>query len=164
MKKALLLLAILAAVATTAEAQRKQIYLGPSLLFKGGVNAGNIPEGTKTGFDFHAMPDIGVTFKYMFSKTSAMGATLDLEYATQSFRMRPESEAAANDNNTIIYQPSYFSIAPNVFLSGVTLGAAFGFPTAFSVTNVAGDDFGDLGGTSDNLTSPSIEIRLGGMI
>ena len=30
--------------------------------------------------------------------------------------------------------------------------------------NVAGDDFGDLGGTSDNLTSPSIELRLGGMI
>ena len=164
MKKVLILLAVLAAVATNAEAQRKQIYLGPSLLFKAGVNAGNIPEGQKTGVNFHFLPDIGLTFKYMFSKTSAVGAVLDMDYATYSFRMRPGSESAANDNNTIVFQPSYFSLAPSLYLSGVTIGAAFGFPTAYSVSNVAGDDLSGLGGTSDDLNSPSIELRLGGMI
>lgn len=164
MKKVLILLAVLAAVATNAEAQRKQIYLGPSLLFKAGVNAGNIQEGQKTGVNFHFLPDIGMTFKYMFSKNSAVGAVLDIEYTTYSFRMRPESESAANDNNTYVFQPSYFSIAPNLFLSGVTIGAAFGFPMSYSSQTVAGNE-GMLGyDSSDDLNSPSIELRLGGMI
>lgn len=163
MKKVLILLAVLVAVATNVEAQRKQLYLGPSLLFKGGVNAGNIPEGSKTGVNVHFLPDIGLTLKYMFSKSSAVGAVLDVEYATYSFRMRPESESAANDNNTLIFQPSYFSLAPSLYLSGVTIGAAFGFPTAYNVSTAAGDDISS-GGTTDNLNSPSIELRLGGMI
>lgn len=164
MKKVLILLAVLVAVVANAEAQKKQIFLGPSMLFKAGVNAGNIPDGSKTAMNFHAMPDLGLTFKYLFSKSSSVGAVLDVEYATYSFRMRPESESAANDNNTVIFQPSYISFAPSIFLSGVTLGAAFGFPSAFCVQNVAGDDFGAIAGTTDDLNSPFIEIRLGGMI
>jgi len=161
MKKVLILLAVLVAVATNVEAQRKQLYLGPSLLFKAGVNAGNIPESQKTAVNFHFLPDIGLTFKYMFSKSSAVGAVLDVEYATYSFRMRPENESTVTDDNTIITQPSYFSIAPNLYLSGVTIGAAFGFPTALSMSTVSGNDF-DV--SSDNLNSPSIELRIGGMI
>ncbi len=164
MKQALIVLAVLVAVAAPAEAQMKQIYLGPSLLFKGGTNAGNIQEGAKTGFNFHAIPDLGVTFKFMFSKSSGAGAILDLEYATYSFRMRPESESAATDENTFIFKPSYFSIAPSLYLSGVTIGAAFGFPMAYNVSNVAGTDLSSIAGTTDNLSSPSIELRLGGMI
>lgn len=161
MKKVLILLAVLAAVATNAEAQRKQMYLGPSLLFKAGVNAGSIPEGQKTAVDFHFLPDLGITFKYMFSKNSAVGAVLDVEYATYSFRMRPENESTVTDDNTVVYQPSYFSIAPNLYLSGVMIGASFGFPTALSVSTVSGNDINI---SSDNLNSPSIELRLGGMI
>jgi len=164
MKQALIVLAVLVAVAAPAEAQMKQIYLGPSLLFKGGTNAGNIPEGQKTGFNFHALPDLGVTFKYMFSKNSAAGAVLDLEYASYSFRMRPESESVATDDNTFVFRPSYFSIAPSLYLSGVTIGAAFGFPMAYSVNTVSGVDYSSIAGSKDNLTSPSIELRLGGMI
>lgn len=163
MKRALTLLSIVAVMTIAATGQN--MYLGPSVVFKGGTNAGNIPEGTKTAANFNGIPDIGLTYKWMFDKESSLGLLFDAEYATYSFRMRPEDEDFANDDNTFIYKPSYISLAPGLFFSGVTLNVAFGFPASYTVKSVAGDDantFFEV--TQQDLNAPSIEIRLGGMI
>lgn len=162
MKRVLVLLSVVAVMTTTAFSQN--IYLGPSVVFKGGTNAGNIPEGTKTAFNFNGLPDIGLTFKWMFDKESSLGLLFDAEYATYSFRMRPEDENVANDDNTFVYKPSYISLSPGLFFGGFTLNFAFGFPSAYSVQTVSGNDPGFFEVTQQDLNGPSVEIRLGGMI
>ncbi len=162
MKRILVLLSVVAVMTTTAFSQN--IYLGPSVVFKGGTNAGNIPDGTKTAFNFNGLPDIGLTFKWMFDKESSLGLLFDAEYATYSYRMRPEDENVANDDNTLVYKPSYISLSPGLFFSGFTLNFAFGFPSSYSVQTVSGNDAGLFVGTQQDLNGPSIEIRLGGMI
>lgn len=163
MKRVLVLLSVVAVMTTTAFSQN--MYLGPSVVFKGGTNAGSIPDGVKTGANFNGIPDIGLTFKWMFDKESSLGLLFDAEYATYSFRMRPEDEEVADDNNTYIYKPSYISLSPGLFFSGFTLNFAFGFPSSINVQNVAGDEGGAFYTlTQQDLNGPSIEIRLGGMI
>jgi hypothetical protein len=165
MKKFLVLFAVLAMVITIGTAQRQRYYLGPNLLFKGGVNAGSIPEGLKTGANFNGIPDFGLTFRFMFDKNSALGLLLDAQYATYSFRMRPESESFANDNNTFVFKPSYFTIAPGLYFSGVTFNVAIGFPAGNSLATVAGTDgTGSYVANVDDLNGPAIELQLGGMI
>lgn len=162
MKRVLVLLSVVAVMTTTMFAQ--DIYLGPSVVFKGGTNAGNIPEGTKTGFNFNGIPDIGLTFKWMFDKESSLGLLFDAEYATYSFRMRPEDEDVANDDNTIVYKPQYISLSPGLFFSGFTLNFAFGFPSGYTAQTVSGNDIPFFEVTPQDLNGPSVEIRLGGMI
>ena len=165
MKKVLVFVFVLIGFSTAGHAQLQQYYLGPTLLFKGGVNAANIPDGLKTEANFNVIPDFGITFRWMFDKNSAIGLLFNAEYATYSFKMRPESESFANDNNTFIFKPSYFSFAPGIYFSGVTFNVAFGFPASYTVATVAGDDgTGTWSPVSSDLNSPSIELQLGGMI
>ena len=165
MKKFLLIVAVLVVAAGASQAQLRQFYIGPSVVFKGGINAANIPDGYKTAANFNGIPDIGFTFRWMFDKNSALGLCFDGEYATYSFRMRPESEAAANDNNTYVYKPSYITISPGLFFSGVTLNLALNIPSGINVQTVAGNDGpGFFTYTQQDLNSPNLEIRLGGQI
>ncbi len=159
MKRVLLVL-MLMGCAVHAHAQRQQVFAGPSILAKAGVNAGDIPTGTKTGVNFNSLPDLGVTLKFMFSKETSIGFVADLEYASYSYQMKLNE--GASDNNTLITQAQYISFAPSLYLSGLTLGAAFGFPSALSTKLVSGTEVPNVG--ADNLTSPSVEVRLGAMI
>jgi len=156
---------IVVAISLVTGVAAQDIHVGPYLLFKGGTNSGNIPEGTKTAANFNGIPDFGVTGRWMFDKNSALGFLLDLGYSTYSFRMRPESESIANDDNTIVFKPSYFSLVPSFYFSGVTLGFAFGFPMAYSVQTVSGTEMsGQFLGDVQDLNGPSVEIRLGAII
>lgn len=162
MKRVLVLLSVVAVMTTTMFAQ--DIYLGPSVVFKGGTNAGSIPEGYKTGANFNGIPDIGLTFKWMFDKESSLGLLFDAEYATYSFRMRDEDDNTP-DEEIYVYKPSYISLSPGLFFSGFTLNFAFGFPSSINVSTVAGEEGGAFYTlTQQDLNGPSIEIRLGGMI
>jgi hypothetical protein len=156
----ILVLVVLATAVVSVQAQRQQVFAGPSILAKAGVNAGEIPNGFKTGVNFNGLPDLGVTLKFMFSKETSIGMIADLEYATYSYQMKPND--GANDNNTLITQAQYISFAPSLYLSGLTLGAAFGFPSALATKFVSGTEVPNVG--ADDLTSPSIELRIGGMI
>lgn len=162
MRRVLTLLVMVAVVTIAATSQN--MYLGPSVVFKGGTNAGNIPTGTKTEANFNGIPDIGLTFKWMFDKESSLGLLFDAEYATYSFRMRPEDETFATDDYTYIYKPSYISFAPGLYFSGVTLNVAFGFPSGYNVQSVSGNENTPFEVTQQDLNAPSVEIRLGGMI
>lgn len=165
MKKTLLIVAALCLVAGSAHAQLRQFYIGPSVVFKGGINAANIPEGLKTGANFNGIPDMGFTFRWMFDKNSALGLCLDGEYSTYSFRMRPENESVANDDNTYVYKPQYITISPGLFFSGITLNLAINLPTGIDVSSVSGNASPTLFTvTSNDMTSPNMELRLGGQI
>ena len=165
MKKVLIVMAALVLLGGSAHAQLRQYYLGPSVVFKGGVNAASIPEGYKTSANFNGIPDIGITFKWMFDKNSSIGLLVDAEYATYSFRMRNENEELANDNTTIVYKPQYITFAPGIYFSGVTVNLAVGLPTGINVQTVAGDvPNTKFIFTSQDMNTPNIEIRVGGQI
>ncbi len=160
MYRGVLLFAALLMLASSVSAQK--VFLGPTLLFKGGVNVGNIPEGQKTAFDFHAMPDITGNVLWLFNKGASLGLMGDVGIATYSFRMRPENENLADDDNTFVFKPSYFIVAPSFFFSGFTLGVAFGFPSNIDVRNVSGNQI--VTSTESSDLNTLIELRAGGMI
>ena len=169
MRKIVLLVAVLIGMTAVSEAQLQRYYIGPSILFKGGLNATDIPEGLKTDPNFNGLPDFGITFKWMFDKNSALGLLVDANYATYSYRMRPENESLANDNNTFVIKPQYFTLAPGLYFSGVTLGVAFGFPASYTINSVAGGDgtgswqafTDDLNGPADRTSARWYDHRVG---
>lgn len=162
MKNLFALLVATVMVFSTSQLMAQKVLLGPSLVVKGGVNAGNIPEGQKTAFNFHGGPDFSANILYLFNKDMNIGIMGDIGYSTYSYRMRPESESIANDDNTSVIKPSYVVLAPSFFMGGFTIGVALGFPSSYSVSNVSGKIKSDL--PTDNLKSPMIELRIGGMI
>lgn len=159
MRKMGLLIVALALTAISAQAQK--VFLGPTLLFKAGVNAGNIPEGQKTAMNFNGAPDISANVLWLFNKNSNLGIIGDIAYSTLSFRMRPESEAAANDDNTSVIKPTYLTIAPSFYFSSFTVGLGINLPMGMNVSTVSGTEIST---NSDNLQSPLLDVRLGGMI
>lgn len=161
MKRILLVIAILGSMLATGM-QAQKMAIGPSLLWKGGVNSGDIPEGSKTGVNINLIPDVAATFRILLNRDETIGFTADLGYAQYTYRMRPESESVANDDNTLIFKHTYFNIAPMFYISGFQIGASFGFPLANHVVRVSGASDADLNPSQQ--TSPSIELRIAGMI
>lgn len=149
-------------VFSAACATAQFLSVGPTMVFKGGVNAGNIPEGQKTGTNISVVPDFSATGLVRFAKESDMGATFDIGYSTYTYRMRPESEAASNDNNTFVHSISAVTITPGLYFAGFQLGAAFVFPSSYSVESLSGLTVP--GTTTNGMNSPAVEIRVGGLI
>ncbi len=159
MNRVFTLLVVMMLAVSAMSAQK--LFLGPSILFKGGVNAGEIAEGQKTAMNINAMPDISANMLWMFNKDSNLGLIADIGYTSLSFRMRPEEESIVTDYNTVIYKPSYITIAPQFYMSGFTIGVGFSLPAGMNVSTVSGTTIST---STDNLNSPVVDIRLGGMI
>lgn len=152
---------VIALIIGALGAQAQKVFLGPTLLFKGGVNAGNIPEGQKTAMNINSMPDISANVLWLFNKGANLGIIGDIAYSSVSFRMRPESESVANDNNTSIINPTYLTISPGLYLSSFTLGLGISLPMGMNVSTVSGTE---LSTSTDNLQSPLLDVRIGGMV
>lgn len=157
--------ALLVLLVLSSGVMAQNIFLGPYVLLKVGVNGASTPQGSKSSINFNGTPDLGITAKWMFDRYSALGVVGDVGYSTYSFRIGPDNANEATNASTIIFKPSYFTIVPSIYLSGFTLGVAFGIPVAYSVQSAKGDDMSALflADTRD-LTSPLIELRVGGMI
>jgi hypothetical protein len=163
MRKTLLVLFIV--FTSTASMLAQDIYLGPYVLLKGGTNVAGVPDGLKTSANFNGIPDFGLTARWMFDKYSNLGVVLDFGYSTYSFRVGPDNADQATDASTIIFKPSYITVVPSIYLSGFTLGFAFGFPAAYSVMSATGDDkSGQFLANVKDINGPLIELRVGGMI
>lgn len=160
MKRIVLVIAALGVVASVG-ASAQNMSIGPSLLWKGGLNAGNIPEGTKTAVNINLIPDVAATFRILLNRDRTLGFTLDAGYAQYTYRMRPENEQLVTDQNTIIYKHTFFNLAPMFYFAGFQVGASFGFPLAYNMRRADGSSQADLTTTQ---TSPNVELRLAGMI
>jgi hypothetical protein len=160
MKRTLLVVAILGSMLATGM-QAQKMAIGPSLLWKAGVNAGNVEPGLKTGVNINLIPDIAATFRILLNKDESIGFTADAGYAQYTYRTRPESESVANDDNTFILKHTFFNIAPMFYISGFQIGASFGFPLAYHAVRASGASDADI---ATKQTSPNIELRIAGMI
>ncbi len=163
MKKIIFLFAL--AILSTANVLAQDSFpmgLGPFVAVKACVNTATIMNGTKTGMSINGIPDFGATFYLPIGTQSTVGATLDIGYSTYSIKSKPES--GATDDNTIITQANYFSIAPNVNIGGFMLGVNLGIPVGMSSGNVSGAGIlSSIPVNSDELATV-IDIRFGAMI
>jgi hypothetical protein len=140
-----------------------EVSLGPTLAVKGTVNTVAPGTGLKTGFALNNMPDIGLTTRLMPAKDLGIGFLLDIESTGYGYIVRPENEDFANDSNTYLTRHSYITIAPSLYLGGLTLGVGIMLPTNRTTATVSGNEL--IGGfIGEQQASPALEVRLGAMI
>ncbi|MFC2131465.1 hypothetical protein ACFLSQ_08520 [Bacteroidota bacterium] len=128
------------------------ISVGPFIGLKGGVNAADIPWGSKNGFAFNTMPEIGVTGYLPFVEDAFFGGAVDLAYSTSGFLMKYGELKHTHQYN-------YFNFSPYLYASGFTLGLNFGIPLGGTISSSNNDEDVD----SDDMAT-LIDVRLGGMI
>ncbi len=153
----LLPLLVLLAVQGVFAANNYPMGIGPSLMLKAGVNAASIPEGYKTGVALSGIPDFGVSAYFPVSKSSAIGAVVDLGYSTYSYGER--RVISDKEGDLYKYQFSYFTLSPSLYLSSFIIGLDLGVPLSASLIT----DNNDRELDSDNLAT-MVEIHIGGMI
>jgi len=152
--------ALLCVIATSSAVE---VSLGPTLAVKGTVNTVAPGNGFKTGFALNNMPDIGLTTRIMLAKDMGIGLLLDVESTGYGYIVRPENEDFANDSNSYLTRHSYITIAPSLYLGGLTLGVGIMLPTNRTTKTVSGDEL--LGASiGEQQASPALEVRLGAMI
>lgn len=157
-----LLVGAAALMITATGASAQMLSAGAGILFKGGLNGGEIPNGFKTDPNFNPMPDISAMGLLRFSKTSDMGVMLEIGTAEYTFRMRPENESFANESNTLVVTYPRFAVTPSLYLGGFTLGASFGFGS--TATSKSLDGKLELSADEGDVKSLTTELRIGGLI
>lgn len=161
MKKFLVLLALLCLTVSSSFSQKLEekpnfFGIGPMVSFGAGVNAADVPEGTKNGVAY-ALGDIGITGTYIFNPKSNVGVVLDLKYSQFPFRL-------VQDGNEDIYQIntlSYISIAPKLYLSGFTLGFSVNLSPDLSSEDQDGNEFEDSQLFEDDMVT-TFGVNIGG--
>jgi hypothetical protein len=133
------------------------IGIGPFLMLKAGTNAASIPEGYKTGVVLNGLPDFGVSAYFPVSKTSAVGAVVDLGYSTYAFGER--RVIGDEEGDLYKYQFSYLTLSPSLYLSSFLIGLDVGIPMSGAL--ITDDD--DFEVNTDNIAT-MLEVHIGGMI
>lgn len=133
-------------------------------LYGGGIAVENA-EGRKVNPAFWALPSYSAVIYAPFGRGSMLGARLDIGVSSTGTQTRPYEFYSAKSNweGSFTEKYTYFTIAPQVSFAGALLGVGFNFPMSGERYNK------DMSQTThyvdkDLLTSPKIDLRLGGMI
>lgn len=161
MLRSLLATTVLSFVAASSILTAGELSVGASVIAKAGINASETPEYTKTDYNINAMPDLGLSALYIFSKSSNTGVMLDLGYDSYSYKMKYYEANAVYDKLKETYSINRFSIAPSLYLGGFQLGLAFGLPMGYKKLDVDGNVLTD---DSSLLSSMTTEVRVGAII
>lgn len=127
--------------------------IGPFFLFKGGVNASDVPEGIKNGFNFNGIPDIGAAFYIPFTKENNLALEVDLAYSRYTYELKKTGD----EDNPWSNEFGFITLGPSLHLYGFLLGFEFGMPIH------AGSDE-DAFDYSVNDIGFSAVVRIGAMI
>lgn len=149
-----------------AEPAKKPYVLrvGPTLgIVSGGIAMENA-DGRKVNPDVWFMQNYGVMVFAPFSKGSSLGGRLDVGVTTAGTRTRPYEfyDSETDWKGYIIERYTYFSVAPQVSLYGIMIGAGFNFPMKGEMWHPERSD--DVYVVDKNTMKMAIDIRLGGAI
>ncbi|MCS6965723.1 MAG: hypothetical protein NZ473_03005 [Candidatus Kapabacteria bacterium] len=125
---------------------------------KFGINAGEIPSGTKTGVAFTGIPDIWAQGILPLDRYGEICVGLDIGYSSHAFITKPGDADTTHEGNTFTQHYRYLGIAPTFYLNVLGLGVNVGIPLGGTLRNQKGDVEKDVS-TSD--MGASIELRLG---
>lgn len=157
MKRLALLIMFVVVGSTTLLAEEYHLAVGPYLMLKAGVNAGTIPDGTKTGVAFNGIPDLGAVVYIPFSKEHLLGMPLGIGYHTYAYQSKPNS--GSTDDNTFVTKVHYLAISPNVQLQAFVVGFTAGFSPSGSSSNVSGTLTNDI--KSSDMTNLVVDVHFG---
>ena len=131
----------------------------------GGVNAGDQPDGRKTQAHFWFLPNYGATVLAPFGTDTKLSGVLDIGVSSTGTRTRPYELYAGETgwNGYFIEQHTWFSVAPSVNFSGITLGVGFNFPMKIERWN-PDQGFDRHVVDLDLVKSMAMDIRVGGKI
>jgi len=153
------------AFAVAATAPTKYVLrVGPTLgIVSGGIALDNA-EGRKVNHDFWFLQNYGIMVFAPFSKTSKIGGRLDLGISTVGTRTRPYEffDSKTGWKGYTIERYTYFTIAPQISLYGVMVGAGFNFPMKGEMwhpTNTSTKFIVD-----KSTMTTAIDLRIGGAI
>lgn len=160
MLRSVLTSSVLTLVAASSLLTAGEISVGASVIAKAGINASDTPDKTKTDYNINAMPDLGVSVLYVFSKSSNTGLMLDLGYDSYSYKMKYYEANSLFDNLKETHSITRFSIAPSIYLGGFQLGVAFGMPMGYQKLDINGNATKD----DKSLLNTTTEVRIGALI
>ena len=161
MTRAVVLFVMCLALSTTVfAAETYPLSVGPYVMLKAGVNAGTIPDGTKTGVVFNGIPDLGAKLFVPFVKTQNIGACVDIGYHTYAFSDKPND--GATSVTTFETRFHVLAISTDFVASAFALGFTFGFSPSATRANVSGTVTQDY--QSSELNNLTTDIHLGAML
>lgn len=106
------------------------LSIGLEIGYKAGINAAEVPEGTKNGVSFANTPDFGVQFYMPFQGQNYMGLLANIGYYTFPYKFTIENSSFESKYNT-----SYVGLGADFYVSGFTVGVNYGFPSAASIND-----------------------------
>jgi hypothetical protein len=128
MKKIIIILSIFLVVGSMADAEENYPYsVGPAVSMKAGINGVNTPQGRKNGLAFNSVPDFGVSSYIPVSKSSKLGAIVDIMYNNYSYNI--ENVHSGED---YAHEYSYLTFGASLYFKGLTMGFVFGTPLSAS--------------------------------
>ncbi len=162
MRKVIFLLLFLLAIPLLADDTEEQstkefLKIGPFITGKGGVNTIDPPQGIKNGFAVVPLPDFGLSTLIPFTPNGQTGALIDLSYSSYAYKLKIYN----NEDINWVEKFSYFSIGPNFYFSGFTVGINFGFPMGGTISESKLQSQLDI--KSDDMAM-LLELKLGAML
>ncbi len=159
MGRTVLFSAIALLVVTRASAQFiYRFAAGAGVHPKFGINAGEIPPGTKTGVGFTGVPDIWAQGILPLDRYGEISVGLDIGYTSHAFITKPGDADTTHEGNTFTQHYRYLGIAPMFYLNVLGLGLNIGVPLGGTLKNQRGDVEKSVS-TSD--IGALVELRLG---
>jgi len=168
MRKALLILAGFMLIVNVLHSQDSkysaaEVYpLGVGLFVAGkaSVNTLDSPDGVKNGYVFNSIPDLGLQVYVPFGTENNLGATIDFAYLNHQYMFKLYGNEDVNWRDEL----AFFTISPNIHISGFFIGMNFGFPLAAKSGNENDEnDYYNYDYDKDNLNG-LIDFHLGGLI
>lgn len=99
--------------------------IGLEIGYKAGINAAEVPEGTKNALGFANMPDFGLQFYMPFQGQNYMGLLANIGYYTFPYNLSLEGISPETE-----YNFSYIGLGADFYVSGFTVGLNYGFPSS----------------------------------
>ncbi|HRP01214.1 MAG TPA: hypothetical protein PLE30_01055 [Candidatus Kapabacteria bacterium] len=152
MKVTMILVALLfSSVLATFSQSNYPLAVGVEVGYKAGINAADVPTGTKNAVGFANTPDIGLQLYIPFKGQDNMGVLANLGYYTFPYNFTFEGVSGADAK----YNASYIGLGADFFVSNFTVGVNYGIPASAKL-----NDF-DL---NTETMAGALEFRLGGHI
>ncbi len=140
------------------------LRVGPTIGIVSGAIVLENADGRKVNPDVWFMQNYGVMIFAPFTSGSSMGARLDIGITSVGTRTRPYEfyDSETDWKGYVIERYSHFTIAPQVSLFGVMMGAGFNFPMKGEIWHPQRSDNKYV--VDKNTMKMAIDVRFGGAI
>lgn len=110
------------------ESTNHPMSIGIEIGYKAGINAAEVPDGTKNGVSFASSPDFGAQFYMPFQGQNYMGILANIGYYNFPYKFTFEG-----NSSEVKYNAAYIGLGADFYVSGFTVGVNYGFPAAATI-------------------------------